>query len=337
MKASMSRIARVAAAALCLAALPALGLGAQGAEAKKRFSIGTAGTAGSLYPMGVAMGQTITKHVPGLAATGEATAASVENIRNLAAGKLAMGISQSEIAWLAYTGSGDFQKRKADSLRSVFSTIYSYVQIFAKADAPIASPKDFKGKAVGVGAAGSGGEMAARMILGYYGLDYKDIRPQFISETEAVSALKDGRIAAFICTHPLKSAALMDLTNSTAVKMIPIAEQGFYGKFPFYTRYTIPAGTYKGVDYPVDVPISRVIMLTTKDGMLGEDEVYSIVKAVWENREEWSGVHASVKSQVTFETALQELSVPLHPGAIKYYLERGVAIDKALYPPEYKR
>jgi len=322
--------------ATCLVAA-ALSAGAQGSEAKKRFSIGTAGTAGALYPMGVAMGQTITKHVPSLAATGEATAASVENIRNLVSGKLVMGISQNEIAWLAYNGKGDFKQRKSDSLRSLFSTIYSYVQVFARADSPISSIRDFKGKAIGVGAAGSGGEMAARMVLEYYGLSYKNIKPQFIPETEAVGALKDGRIAAFICTHPLKSAALMDLTNSTAVKMIQIDDAGFYAKFPFYTKYVIPAGTYKGVDYPVSVPISRVNMLTTKNPGLSDAEVYAVVKAIWENRGEWSISHASVSAQVTLDTALKELSVPLHPGAIKYYLEKGMTIDESLYPPEYKK
>jgi len=318
-----------------MALVSTLSIGAQGAVVK-RFSIGTAGTAGALYPMGVAMGQTISKHIPGLAATGEATAASVENIRNLSTGKLAMGISQNEIAWLAYNGLGDFKQRKSDMLRSMFSTIYSYIQVFTKADSPIDSIDDFKGKAIGVGAAGSGGEMAARMILEYYGLTYKDIKPQFIPETEAVGALKDGKIAAFLCTHPLKSAALMDLTNSTNVKMIPIADEGFYKKFPFYTKYTIPANTYKGVSYPVAVPISRVIMLTTKDSQLSENDVYAIVKAIWENRAEWSSVHASVSAQVTFDTALKELSVPMHVGAIKYFKEKGLTIDASLYPPEYK-
>jgi len=329
-----SRI-KVAVLVTLLIAAATFAVNAQNSEIK-RFSIGTAGTAGALYPMGVAMGQTITKHVPGLAATGEATAASVENIRNLSTGKMVMGISQNEIAWLAYNGLGDFKQRKSDSLRSLFSTIYSYIQIFAKADSPIASINDFKGKVIGVGAAGSGGEMAARMILEYYGLMYKDIKPQFIPETEAVSALKDGRIAAFICTHPLKSAALLDLTNSASVKMIPIADEGFYKRFPFYTKYTIPANTYKGVDYPVAVPISRVIMLTTNKSGLSDDEVYAVVKAIWENRSEWSNVHASVASQVTFETALKELSVPMHVGAIRYFKEKGFAIDESLYPPEYK-
>jgi len=321
--------------ALLLIFVVAFSAGAQ-STAVKRFSIGTAGTAGALYPMGVAMAQTITKHVPGIAATGEATAASVENIRNLSTGKMVMGISQNEIAWMAYNGLGDFKDHKIDSLRSLFSTIYSYVQVFTKADSPINSIRDFKGKAIGVGAAGSGGEMAARMILEFYGLTYNDIKPQFIPETEAVNALKDGRIAAFICTHPLKSAILLDLTNSTNVKMIPIADEGFYEKFPFYTKYTIPADTYKGINYPVSVPISRVIMLTTNRTGLSDDEIYAIVKAIWENRSEWSNVHASVSAQVTLDTALKELSVPMHSGAIRYFKEKGFTIPKELYPPEYK-
>jgi len=302
----------------------------------KRISIGTAGTAGSLYPMGVAMSETITKHVPGIASTGEATAASVENIRNLTSGKLAMGISQSDIAWLAYNGQGDFEKRKADDLRSLFSTIYSYVQVFTLADSPINTITDFKGKAVGVGAAGSGGEMAARMLLDFYGISYDDIRPQFIPESEAVSALKDNKIAGFICTHPLKSAALMDLTTSTKVKMISFDDDNLYKAFPFWTRFEIPAGTYDNVDQVITVPISRIVMMTSTKSGLTDDEVYNIVKAIWENRDEWGNVTAAVSKQVVFDAAISEIPVPLHPGAIKYFKEKGVTIPESLMPPEAK-
>lgn len=302
----------------------------------KRISIGTAGTAGSLYPMGVAMSETITKHVPGIASTGEATAASVENIRNLTSGKLAMGISQSDIAWLAYNGQGDFAKRKADDLRSLFSTIYSYVQAFALADGPVKSISDFKGKAIGVGAAGSGGEMAARMLLNFYGITYDDIRPQFIPESEAVTALKDNKIAAFICTHPLKSAALMDLTTSAKVRMISFDDDALYKAFPFWTRYEIPAGTYANVDTVTTVPISRVVMLTSTKAGLTDDEVYNIVKAIWENREEWGSVTAAVSKQVVLETAVSEIPVPLHVGAVKYFKEKGFSIPASLMPPEAK-
>jgi TRAP transporter TAXI family solute receptor len=303
----------------------------------KRFTIGTAGTAGALYPMGIAMAESITKHAPGLAATGEATAASVENIRNLSGGKLWMGISQAEIAGLAYSGEGDYAKRPAKDLRSMYSTIFSYAQTFVPADSPIESYKDFKGKNFGVGPAGSGGEMASRMLLRFYGLTYQNLRPQFIPDSESVSALKDGRIDGFMATHPLKSAALMDLTNSMQVKMLSIDDPAFYEQHPFYLPYTIPPGTYKGVDVPIVVPHSRVVMFTSTNSGLTDDDVYSIMKAVWEHMDEWSGAHASVTAQVTWDQALEGISVPLHVGAIRYFEERGVTIPKNLYPPEYKK
>lgn len=303
----------------------------------RRYSIGTAGTAGSLYPMGVAMAETITNHVEGLAFTGEATAASVENIRNLTSGNLAMGISQSEIAWLAYNAKGDFAKRPAKDLRALFSTIYSYVQVFTLADSSVYAIPDMKGKSIGVSVAGSGGEMCARMILNYFGLTYDDIKPQFIPESEAVTALKDRKIDAFICTHPLKSAALMDLTGSAKVKMLSFEEPAFYKEFPFWTQYKIPSGTYANVNNVVTVPISRVNMFTSLKSGLSEEDVYNIVKAIWENRDEWSKASAAVSRQVVFDAALTEIPIPLHVGAIKYFLEKGVSIPSSLYPPEYKK
>ena len=281
------------------------GEGGSSAGSIQRISIGTAGTSGSLYPMGVAMAKTISDHVPGIACTGEATAASVENIRNLTSGNLAMGISQSEIAYLAYNGLGDFAARKADDLRAMFSTIYSYIQIFTLEGSPVNTISDLKGRSIAVGSAGSGGEMASRMILEYYGLTYN-----------------------------VKSAALMDLTTSADVKMIPIDDPDFYENFWFWTKYEIPAGTYENVDVPVNVPISRVVMLTSTKSGLTDDQVYEITKSIWENRDEWANVTNSVSSEVKWETVIDEIPVPLHPGAIRYLEEKGVDIPETLIPPE---
>ncbi|MCH3918023.1 MAG: TAXI family TRAP transporter solute-binding subunit [Spirochaetia bacterium] len=305
---------------------------AGGAPSIKRISIGTAGTAGSLYPMGVGMAKTITDHVDGIACTGEATAASVENIRNLTNGKLAMGISQSEIAYLAYNGLGDFKGHQATDLRALFSTITSYIQAFALAGSGINSIADFKGKVVGCSAAGSGGEMCVRMILNYYGLTYDDIKPQFISESDAVSALKDGRIDAFICTHPLKSAPLVDLTTSAKVKMFSFDDPAFYKEFFFWKPYTIPAGFYDGVNEAITVPTSRITMCTSTKSGLSDEQVYQIVKAIWDNRSEWSGVAKSVSTQAVFATATDGIPIVMHPGAVRYFKEKGVEIDPSLIP-----
>ena len=296
----------------------------------RRFTIGTAGTAGALYPMGVAMAETISKHVEGFAATGEATAASIENLRNLHDGKMGWAISQTEVASMAYYGKADYAANSYTDIRALYSTIYNYLQVFTSANSNINSVADFKGKTIGVGAAGSGGEMAARALLDTYGLSYDDIKPQFMPEAEAVSALKDGKIDGFIATHPLKSAAMTELTTSMKTKFIAIENDAFYKANPAYTRYTVPAGTYKNIDVDVVIPRSRIIMCTSTNAGFTDDEIYNMVKAVWENRDEWAISNASVEKQVNIETALEEIDIPLHPGAIKYFEEIGMTIPEAL-------
>ncbi len=298
--------------------------------AETRMSIGTAGTAGALYPMGVAMAETINRHVEGIKANAESSAASLENIRNLSKGDVDWAISQNEVAFLAYNGKGKYEGRPVKSLQSLFGTLLSFVQIFAAADSPINSVKDFKGKRIGVGAPGSGGERVAQKILEYYGLDYKKIKPEFMSNPEMVSALKDGTLDAFIITHPLKSAALLDLTTTFKVKMIPVADEGYYKKYPYYTKTEIPAGTYKNVDQVILTPTSRIVMYTSKKCSLTEDQVYRTIKGVWEYSKEWVNTHPAVKKYTTLEDALKGVSIPLHPGAAKYYREKGLNIPANL-------
>lgn len=319
---------KLALLALCLSLCTACVSGASAAT--KFITIGTAGTAGALYPMGVAMAQTITDHVDGVSATGEATAASIQNLRDLHEGNTELGISQSEVAYYAYNGQMDYEGNAFTDIRALYSTIYNYLQVFVAADSDINSIADLAGKTVSMGSAGSGGEMAARALLNAYGLDYSKLTAQFMGESDGASALKDGTIDAMIATHPLGSAALTELTTSMNVKMIPIAESNFYDAYPLYTPCTVPAGTYNGVNVDVVIPRSRIIMCTSTNSGLSDDEVYEIVKAVWENRDEWAGCAKPVEKQATLENVLGEISIPLHPGAIRYFEEIGVAIPDNL-------
>lgn len=297
----------------------------------KRFTIGTAGTAGSLYPMGVAMAECITQRVEGFSATGEATAASVENLRNLHNGSLGWGISQTEVASLAYYGRGDYQDNAFTDIRALFSTIYNYLQVFTLEGNGIETVSDFSGKTIGVGASGSGGEMAARILLEAYDMDYEDINPQFLPETEAVSALKDGLIDGFIATYPIKGSVLVDLTTSADAKLLTVNDR-FYELNPAYSHYTVAGGTYNGIDEDVDIPRSRIIMCTSTNAGFTDDEIYRLVKAIWDNRTDWEDSSATVKAQVVLETALEEIDIPLHPGAIRYFEEKGMTVPENLKP-----
>jgi hypothetical protein len=317
----------LAAALVALAAAAALP-----AAAEKRMAIATAGTAGALYPMGVALARTINQQVPGFAASAEASSASLENLRNLSEGKVEWGISQNEVAWMAFQGKGKYQGRPVESLRSLFGTLISWAQVFAPADSAIASVADLKGKRVGVGAPGSGGERAAHTLLAHYGLSYDDVEARFMSNPEMVSALKDGSLDAFIITHPLRSAALMDLTSSFRAKLVPVAEAGFYQAHPYFTRREVPAGTYPGQDKPVPTPTSRIVMYTSTKAGFSAEEVAALLAGIWDHADRWTGVHPAVERYTSLSQALEGLNVPLHPGAARFYRQRGLEVPARLAP-----
>ena len=293
------------------------------------FTIGTAGTAGALYPMGIAMAQTLSDHIPNWYVTGEATAASIANIKGLRDGSYKMAISQTEVASLAYRGIGGDDGNSVPELRALFSTIYNYLQVFTLEGKGINSIEDLKGKVVSLGSAGSGGQMMAQILLESYGISLNDISAQYMSESDGVSALKDGKIDAMIATNPINSASLKELVTSANAKMIPVENDAFYEKIPAYTKYTLPAGTYEGINYDVTIPKARIIMITTEDAFT-EDEAYLVTKTIWENRSEWSSSAKAVERDVVLETALEEIDIPLHKGAIRYFDEIGMTVPANL-------
>lgn len=296
-----------------------------------RITIGTAGTAGALYPMGVAMAETINRHVEGIRASAEATGGSVENMRLMPSGEMTWGISANELAYMAYNGEGAYEGHRVDALRSLFGTVQSWVQIFTAADSDLESVADFEGKRIGVGPAGSGGEQSAQMLLAHYGMTYDDVDEQFTTNADMIAALQDGQLDAFVITHPLRSAPLIDLTTSFDVKMIPVADDDFYEAYPFYAKSEVPSGSYEGVPDGVYTPTSRIVMYTSTASGLSDDQVYSMIRAIWENADEWQDVHAAVTNSTTLEAALDGLDgVPLHPGARRYYEEKGFEIPDSL-------
>lgn len=295
------------------------------------LTIGTAGTAGALYPMGVSIAETFNNHLDVVRASAEATGGSIDNLRQLQQGEMEWAISSNEVAFQAYHGEGLYAGREINNLRSLFGTVESWTQVFVAADSDMDSIEDFAGKRIGVGASGSAGEQTAQMLLSQHGLSYDDIRQQFMSDSEMAEALQDGHLDAFIVTHPLRSAPLLNLTTGFDAKLIPVDSDSFYEEYPFFQKREVPAGTYRNIETAVNTPVTRIVMYTTTDTGFSDDDVYNLVKTMWENADEWQGSHAAVESSTTLDQALIGLDgVPLHPGAARYFEEQGFEINENL-------
>ena len=176
-------------------------------------------------------------------------------------------------------------------------------------------------KRVVVGAPGSGTEIDARKILAAHGITYDDIKEDFLDFSGATQRLRDNQADAAFLTAGYPTSSVIDLSATSDIVLVPI-EEGMIEKLmtesAYYTKAVIPAGTYSGID--VDVPTVTLMAIWAVDSDQSTDLVYRITKALWENRDELEKVHDKCK-EITFDTALDGIGVPLHPGAEKYYSE----------------
>ncbi len=285
------------------------------------INIGTGGTAGTYYPLGGAMAEILKANIPGVNATAESTGASSANINMLNQGEIELALVQNDVSYYADLGIELFEEQgKIEGLRAI-ATLYPEVcQIITTKNTGITSVADFAGKKIAVGAAGSGVEANARQILAAYGLSYEDIKPQYLSFAEAAAGLKDGNIDAGFITAGTPTSAVLDLSAQNQVVLISIddaiADQ-LVEEYPFYTKVLIPADVY---NTDADIQTLAVkAMLATTDKM-SEEMAYNITKAIFENLDKLAAAHAAGKL-VSLETAQEGISIPLHPGAEKYFNE----------------
>jgi hypothetical protein len=307
---------------LCLA----LGLALAGpAAAEERLAIGTASTGGTWYPLGGGVANMINKYVPGYYASAHPSGASIENIRAVMKGNDALALSMPDAAFYAYTGQQAFKDKPQKGLRGLFSTYPIDIQIFVPEDSPIKTIGDLKkgGYQVAVGAPGSGTEAMARYVLGVYDVTYDDIEEQFLSATETTAALKDGNIDVGIVTLGTPAPTLVDLFTQRKVRFLDI-EPDVAAKinqdFPAYFPRTIPAGTYSGMESPHHTLAWMGIFVVSQD--MKEKLAYDILAAVFDHKDELNQVHAKFK-MITLDSATDGIPVPLHPGAKKFFEERG--------------
>lgn len=301
-----------------------LPLGAQAVKADDRLSIGTASTGGSWYPLGGGVANMINKYIKGYYASAHPSGASIENIRAVMKGSDALALSMPDAAFHAFEGKGAFEGKPQKDLRGLFSTYPVDIQFYVLAESEIMKIDDVKGKKVAVGAPGSGTEKMAQYVLKVYGITYDDIDEQFLSATETTAAMKDGNIDVGIVTLGTPAPTLMDLTTQRDIRFLniePETAQKINKDFPAYFPRTIEAGTYKNMKDDHHTLAWMGLFVVKAD--MSEKLAYDILKAVFDHKDELDKIHAKFKL-ITLKTATNGMSIPLHPGAVKFFKERGV-------------
>ena len=303
-----------------VALLAALSLTTVAMAAPTYMSIATGGTTGTYYAVGGALAAAVTKG--GKIETGNA---SVANVNLIATKGIEIAFVQNDITYWAYNGELMFQGKPLKNIRAVASLYPEHIQVVVAKDAGIKSIADLKGKRVGVGAPGSGVEGDVQAIFKVAGLTYKDLKKaDFLDFAATTSRFKDNQIDAGFVVAGYPTASIMDLTTTKDVDLLSF-DDAFLAKlhkvYPYFVASTIPANTYKGIDKVTKTPAVMAILIT--NDAVPADQVYEFLTAMFDNLKDIAAVHAKGK-EITLKGALDGLTAPLHPGAEKFYKEKGL-------------
>lgn len=292
--------------------------------AKKDYIIATGGTSGTYYPFGGAIANIWNTKVENMNVTAQATGASAENLRLINKGEAEFAIVQNDVMDYAYNGTDLFAGEKLSNIMTIGTLYPEVVQIAVSEKSGIKSVADFKGKRISVGDAGSGVEFNAKQIMEGYGLSFADIKKNNLSFKESAEAIQNGTLDGCFITAGVPNSALQELAFTAGLVLVPVSgneADSIVGKYNFYTTTTIPGGTYKGTD--TDTAALAIKATLAVNAKLDEETVYQMTKALFENLDELGRAHAKGK-EVSAAAAVTGVSVPFHPGAVKYYKEIGL-------------
>jgi TRAP transporter TAXI family solute receptor len=287
-----------------------------------KLILATGGTAGTYYPFGGAMAKIWNSKIPEVNVTAQATGASVENIRLVDKKEAELALVQSDTIDFAYNAKEAF-KEKLTQMSAIAVLYPEVIQIVARGDGNIRTFADLKGLKVGVGAPGSGTEANFRQLLDIYGMTKDDVKGQYLSFSESAEQFKDRHIDAFFVVAGVPNAAIMDVAVMQTIRIVSIPDDRvaqLTKKYPFLSPATIPANTYKNQTAEVKTIAVNAVLIASSS--LKEDLVYKMTKALFDNQAELAAAHAKGK-ELSLKVAVSGVSIPFHPGAVKYYKEKG--------------
>ena len=315
-----------------IAAVAALAFAPFGADAQqqKSFSIATGGTGGVYYPMGGGLANVLSKNVPGWQATAEVTAGSVANLQFLGTKKAEIAFSMVDAALDAMRGEDKF-KGNTVPVRTLMVLYPNRMHVVSTEAMGVKTMKDLKGKRVSTGSPGSATEVMAFRVIEAAGLDKdKDMKRERLGVAESVNAIKDRKIDAFFWVGGLPTAAVSDLGATPGVKIQMIDQADVvpamnkkYGNL--YVPDTIAKTVYGGMEKDNQVATVWNILVVHKD--MPDADAYTIVKTVFERRADIVAVHKEAENFDLKNQTNARAGVPFHPGALKYFAEKGVKLD----------
>ncbi len=301
--------------------------GGSGASAgASKMTMGTGGTSGTYYAFGGVLGQYI-KDKAGIEVIVVSTDGSKANIESINSGDYQLGTVQSDVMAYAWEGTRSFaDSGKIDTFRVVGGLYAESVQLVTM-DPEIKSVADLKGKSVSIGAPNSGVWFNAMDVLTAAGLTEADIKPQYQSFADSTDALKDGKIDAAFIVAGAPTAAITELCTTNSAYLVPIdgeVADKLMADSPYYTTYTIPAGTYAGQDEDVVTVTIKATLIVSADA--SEDDVYNLTKAIFDNTEAIAAENGK-GAELSVENATSGMAAPFHAGAAKYFAEKGVTVE----------
>lgn len=300
--------------------------GDENAKKPTTMTMGTGGTAGTYYAYGGVLGQYI-KNKAGINVTVVPSDGSKDNIQQIDSSNYQLGTVQSDVMSYAWEGTRAFEKEgKLDSFRVVAGLYAEAVQLITM-DKSIKTVADLKGKAVSIGAPGSGVYFNAVDILEAAGLSEKDIQAQYLSFADSTDGLKDGKIDAAFIVAGAPTPAITELCTTNEAYLVPIdgdLSKKIMDSCPFYTEYVIPAKTYPGQDKDVKTVTVKATLIVSASA--SEEDVYNLTAAIFDNIKDITAENAK-GAELSLENATSGMTVPFHKGAAKYFAEKDITVE----------
>lgn len=286
------------------------------------ISIATGGTGGTYYPLGGALSNILNGANLGYTATAQATGASVENLELINKGDAEIALVQNDVSYYAVNGKEHFEGNKLENIRGLCTLYPEIVQIIASNDSGIETVADMKGKKVAVGDPGSGVEVNAKQILELYGLTYDDLgKCDHLSFTESADQIKSGQIDAAFVVAAIPSSAVTELATTYDVHLVPIAADKadeLIKKYPYYVHMDVNPKEYKNQKDSVSVVAVQSMLVVSSE--MADADAYNICKLLFDNLDVMKESHAR-GGDISLDTALDGMSIDLHPGAQKFFDE----------------